>query len=417
MTSDRIAASSPRARSARRQSGFTLIELMISLTIGLFIVIALLTLLISVNRSNGELTKTNRLIENGRFALQLLEADVSHAGYWGGFVPQFDDLSYTATPTYVATGVPDPCPAAWSGGTTTTFATPTYVTNLLAIPLQAYEIPDPVPAPTLSVCANRVVNPQANTDVLFVRHLDPAGGCIPGAGCPAAAGMPYFQMNRCGNSSSPGYSTTTYIFGTTTAAFTLRQRNCTSSPPAAVASTGTLSTITAYVSSLYYIRNYADTVGDGIPTLVRSQFGLVGGVPQYQPEQAFVPGIDGFRVELGVDSVNAAGTTLTMADFQSLIHFPVMTVLSNPTNRADGHPDGAYVHCTTAAPCSEFQFMNTVAVRIYVLARGDSPSPSYVDTKTYQMGSTTMGPFNDRYKRHLFVQTIRLTNVSGRRES
>jgi type IV pilus assembly protein PilW len=61
--------------------------------------------------------------------------------------------------------------------------------------------------------------------------------------------------------------------------------------------------------------------------------------------------------------------------------------------------------------------MNTVAVKIYVLARGDSPSPSYVDTKTYQMGSTTMGPFNDRYKRHLFTQTIRLTNVSGRRET
>ena len=62
-----------------RQPGFTLVELMISMVIGLFIVLALLTLLINVNRNNSELTKTNRVIENGRFALQLLETDVSHA--------------------------------------------------------------------------------------------------------------------------------------------------------------------------------------------------------------------------------------------------------------------------------------------------------------------------------------------------
>jgi type IV pilus assembly protein PilW len=393
-----------------RQAGFTLIELMISLTIGLFIVLALLTLLINVNRNNGELTKTNHLIENGRFALQLLEADVSHSGYWGGFVPSYDDLGNTTAPTDVPSAVPDPC-AAVAGWTAQD------KTNLLGIALQSYEIASPVPTPTLSVCASRVVNPQPNTDVLFVRHLD-TNTCIPGAGgCPAAAGMPYFQLNHCFNMSSPGGSTTTYVFGTTTAAFTLHQRDCTPAVAPGTGTVGTLSPIAAYVSNLYYIRNYADTPGDGIPTLVRSQFGLVGGTPQYQSEQAFIPGIDGFRVELGVDSVSATGAALTTTSFTSAINFPSSAVMINPTNRGDGYPDGAYVHCTTAAPCSAFQLMNTVAVKIYVLARGDSPSPSYVDTKTYQMGSTTLGPFNDRYKRHLFTQTIRMTNVSGRRET
>ena len=77
----------PAWGARRSQSGFTLVELMISMVLGLFIVLALLTLLINVNRNNSEMTKSNRMIENGRFTLQLLEADLSHAGFWGGFVP------------------------------------------------------------------------------------------------------------------------------------------------------------------------------------------------------------------------------------------------------------------------------------------------------------------------------------------
>ena len=80
------------------QAGFTLVEVMISMVIGLLIMLALVTLLIDVNRSNREMSKVNRLIENGRFAMQLLQADISHAGYWGGYIPQFDDLITTGIP-------------------------------------------------------------------------------------------------------------------------------------------------------------------------------------------------------------------------------------------------------------------------------------------------------------------------------
>jgi prepilin-type N-terminal cleavage/methylation domain-containing protein len=99
----------PRRRI--RYSGFTLIELMISVVIGLLILLALITLLVNVSRNNSEMSKTNQIIENGRFALQLLQADISHAGYWGGYVPQFDDLSLgtTAVPNDVPTAVPNPC--------------------------------------------------------------------------------------------------------------------------------------------------------------------------------------------------------------------------------------------------------------------------------------------------------------------
>ena len=61
--------------------------------------------------------------------------------------------------------------------------------------------------------------------------------------------------------------------------------------------------------------------------------------------------------------------------------------------------------------------MNLVAVKLYVLVRSDVVTPGYTDVKTYNLGSTTLGPFNDGFKRHLFTQTIRLVNVSTRRET
>jgi type IV pilus assembly protein PilW len=401
--------------AARRcaQAGFTLVELMVAMVLGLFIVLALVTLLINVNRNNGEMTKTNRIIENGRFASQLLEADVSHAGFLGGFIPSFDDLSTTTVPTDVPTAVPDPCPAGWTGATTTMFATPTYVTNLIGIPIQTYQVSSPVPTPTLSVCGSSVANPQAATDVLFVRHMDETT-CVAGAaGCPA--GMPFFQMNRCFDSASPGYSSTSYVMGATTATFTLRQRDCTSTP--SPGTTGTLAPLWPYVSNLYYVRNYSTTAGDGIPTLVRAQFGLTAGVLGYQAEQALIEGVDGFRVELGIDNVSAMGTAV---NFTQAVIWPNAARLITPSNRGDGYPDGSYVHCTTAgtSPCTAADLMNVVAVKIFILIRSPDKSPGYTDTKTYQLGSAAaVGPFNDGYKRHLFTQTIRLTNISMRRET
>jgi type IV pilus assembly protein PilW len=61
--------------------------------------------------------------------------------------------------------------------------------------------------------------------------------------------------------------------------------------------------------------------------------------------------------------------------------------------------------------------MNVVAVKLYVLVRSDVVTPGYTDEKTYNLGSTTLGPFKDGFKRHLFTQTIRLVNVSSRRET
>lgn len=384
----------------RNQNGFTLVELMVSMVIGLLIILALITLLVNVNRNNTEMTKTNRMIENGRFALQLLEADISHAGYWGGYVPTFDDLTTAGVPSDVPTAVPDPCLAytSWDVPPHTAVGPPkvSYKSNLIGIAVQGYEIPALVPSPTLSVCANKVTSPKANTDVLFVRHVET---CVPGIGaCPAQdAGGLYFQVARCGTAApSPAY-----VFGTTS--FTLTNRDCT-----------TPAEVRKFVSNLYYIRDFAVTAGDGLPTLMRSQFGLTGSTLEHKTAEPMIEGIEGFRVEFGVDNVSDSGVAV---DFTSAIAWANANNLTSPTNRGDGIPDGDFVRCTTATPCTAAQLTNTTVIKLFVLVRSDTPTPGYTDTKTYVMGSSSLGPFNDQYKRHLFTQSIRLTNISSRRET
>ena len=399
-----------------RQFGFTLIELMISIVIGLLILLALTTFLVNVSRNNSEMSKTNRIIENGRFALQLLQADISHAGYWGGYVPQFDDLSLgtTAVPNDVPTAVPNPCLAYtdWLIAPNTIPLTTSYVSSLIGIAVQSYEIPAVVPSPTLSVCSSRVTSPKASTDVLVVRHVET---CVPGEGnCPVYnASNLYLQVARNGTvAPSPAY-----LLSDDASLLTLQKRD------------GTIAELRKFVSSLYYIRNFSVRAGDGIPTLMRSQFDLSGSLLAHKSAEALIEGIEGFRVEFGIDNISDAGiNTITGADsagtiaatnlHSAAIKWAVTTpVNTSPVNRGDGSPDGAYIRCTTAVPCTPAQLMNVVAVKLYVLVRSAEQTPGYSDAKTYNLGSTTLGPYNDGFKRHLFTQTIRLTNVSMRRET
>jgi type IV pilus assembly protein PilW len=392
--------------SRRNEGGFTLVELMISMAIGLFIVLALVTLLANVSRNNGEMGKTNRVIENGRFSLQLLEADVAHTAFWAGYIPQFDDLVRAAVPTDVPSAVPDPCLglASWDDA---------YKANLIGVPIQAYEIPAIVPTPSLPVCGTRVVNPQPSTDVLVVRHTDT---CAAGVGNCAAAtpGDVMMQVDRCTDSSSPNFTSTSFVLGTTS--FTLHNRDCL-----------TPADQYRYVSNLYYVRNYAVTPGDAVPTLMRSRFTGTG----HAAPEALIEGVQGFRVEFGIDNLSDTGGAV---NFGNAITWADTSNLNSPTNRGDGLPD-TYVACTTAAPCTADQLMNAVAAKIHVLVRSEKPTPGYTDSKVYCLGSSCppptasscpaaganprplMGPFCDGFKRHLFTQTVRLVNVSTRRET
>jgi type IV pilus assembly protein PilW len=77
-----ILSTQPLAAS-RRAAGMTLIELMVALAIGAFMMIGAVTVFMQ-SRTTFRVTESMaRLQENGRFVLEALESDIRMAGFWG----------------------------------------------------------------------------------------------------------------------------------------------------------------------------------------------------------------------------------------------------------------------------------------------------------------------------------------------
>lgn len=379
-----------RPAGVRSMRGMSLVELMVSIVIGLVILAALVALFVNTSGSNRELARANSLVENGRLAIELLESDVVHAGFWGPYVPRYDDQTLSGIPDDEPTAVPDPCQDYAADPWTDDDRL-----NFLHVPVQVYD--------SNAVCGGVILDKLANTDVLVVRHAEL---CVAGEGdCEAVQlGKLYFQSSRCGTDLER------YAFGTDDdAVFNLNQMDC-----------ATDSELRRFVSNIYYVRDYAVDPDDGIPTLMRSTFELGPDGLEHQPAVPVIEGIQGFRVELGVDDRSeayAGQPTGTPVDYDAEVDWLDPDTRTTPTNRGDGSPDGAFVSCTTAVPCTVDQLMNVTAVKINLLVRSRDPSPAYSDAKTYQLAGAALGPFDDGFKRHIYVSTLRLPNIAGRRQT
>jgi len=71
--------------SSRTSRGLSLVELLVSLALGLMIISGMLTLLARNSETRGEIEKAGRQVENGRYAIQRLSEDLHHAGFYGEF--------------------------------------------------------------------------------------------------------------------------------------------------------------------------------------------------------------------------------------------------------------------------------------------------------------------------------------------
>lgn len=364
------------SRIRTHQRGFGLIELMVAMTIALILSAATLTLYLNMSRSNSELAKTNSQMEHGRLAIRLLRDDLMHAGFLNGFVPAFDDLTATAVPADYPSAIPAPCApySAWNAQ---------YKTNLIGVPLQLY-------AAVPTGCASVMPSALAGSDVLLIRHV---AGCVTdSANCDANVnGRLYWQTSYC--DSEPRF-----VFDTS--GFTLHRRNCTS-----------VAEKRRFTNNAYYIRDYAVAPGDGIPTLMQSSFDLASGALAQQSAVAMVEGIEAMRLVLGVDNLSDTGAAV---NYNQAVQWASALNRNSPTNRGDGSPDST---CTSATPCSLAQLTNTVVVQVHLLVRNIEPTPGYQSDKTYVLGGETFGPFTDGFQRHVYSTTVRLTNVSARRET
>ena len=236
----------------RHQAGISLVELMISLTLGLIVLAALLTVFSNSSSARAELERTSRQIENGRYAVQLLANDLRVAGFYG-------ELSVGSLP--VPAVLPDPCstdPAVWN----------------TAVPLhvQGYDAGAGAPA-----CLP--IDAKPGSDVLVVRRVKT---CEAGVGAceNVVAGKAYIQNSLCNTDA------TQYVLDYDGAVpFPLRLKDC--ATPAA---------LREYMVNLYYISTNNGS-GQNVPTLTRLE--LNGGVFVPVP---LVEGIEEINIEYGLDN-------------------------------------------------------------------------------------------------------------------
>jgi type IV pilus assembly protein PilW len=346
------------SRGSSRAHGYTLVELMVSIVIGLIVLAALVTLFAGNSRQRGELERANEQTENGRYALQLLSEDLRDAGYLGSFNPG------------TVTG-PNPqllIPAALPNVCATTVAA---LNTAMPLPVQGYYNGAFVPGCLADV--------RAGTDILVVRR---ASTCAVGtAGCdPQVAGGIYLQASGCATEFTAG---TYYVLDTNVGNLNLTQKDCV-----------TAAQLYQYRTHIYFVANN-DKPGDGIPTLKRAELGASGGVLTFNIVP-LVEGIENLQLEYGLDTnVPTTGTP---------------AVYTADPNTYNG--------CAPATCVSYYR--NTVAVQINLLARGQTPTQGYTDTKSYTLGLTAagganvVGPFNDGYKRHTYSTVARLYNPASR---
>jgi type IV pilus assembly protein PilW len=385
----------PRTRQLHK--GFTLVELMVSMTIGLVLVLSMLVLYTNIARNQAQLGNTSRQVENGKFALQILQDDLRHAGFWGDYLPRFDDRG-VANPEDVPNALPNPCLAYSSANWTAA-----YTRNLMGISVHG---DSSASGTVFSSECNTLLTNRANvtnvpTDVLMVRYAD---NCTTGQpNCDAeTAGRLYFQSSRCAQEIAAGNR---FVLNTT--GLTLKS-NIKCVFPAAVPPVVPPDTIAGkrrLVSNIYYVRSFSVTAGDGIPTLMRSSFNLEGTTLAHRTPEPLIDGIEAFRVEYGIDNIGRNGAA---ANYNLGL---------GAINRGDGVPD-VYITCPKSGgtACNVGDMFHVVSARIHVLARNIEPTPGHTDTKTYVLAGTPYGPFDDRFIRRAYSTTVRLMNPAGRRE-
>jgi type IV pilus assembly protein PilW len=337
-----------------RQAGLSLVELMIAIAVGLILLAGMTALISRQSSARAELDKSGRQIENGRYALTLLAADIEHAGFYG---------QYGGTLT-VPAALPDPCATDAAS-----------IDAGLALPLQGYDAPATVPAP-LSGCLDDADH-VAGTDILVVRRFE-ASATLPTVATANEAGRVYVQttpdaiVTGVGPDPDPAAPML----------YTLKQKDVTTPAP-----------LRRYVQHIYFIspcHRYAGgassctaAADDGrpVPTLKRLEIGAVGGTTSFVTTP-LVEGIENLQFDYGIDPNGGGAAAVPFATDPALAQWP-----------------------------------NVMAVQVSILARNTEPSTGYSDAKTYTLGeSGSVGPFNDAYKRHVYTGLVRAVNISARKE-
>lgn len=287
-------ASHKKHPARRPQSGFSMVELLIAVALGIILSWAILDVTLTSSRTAREVELTSEMVENGRYLSQLLKSEVHLAGFYGR-VSRYIDATVAAQP--------DQC----TGLSTAS------LTDGISFPIYGQ---DGVAAGT-KICGGDTL--LAGSDTLLIRRADTQ-----------------FINTTTGLNASQHYIQETvsgYVLqtGTNNASFNLLEKD------------GSVAAIREFHQTIYYVDD----------SNVFKRLRLVNGA--YQPEP-LVEGVDDFQVVYGIDRsgdgiANAdAGNPAyveipaTAADWQNVVSLKIFLVLSS-TQPGPGLADGkAYTY-------------------------------------------------------------------------
>lgn len=362
-----------------RQQGLSIIELMISMAIGLLILAGLVTMFVNSSANQRELQRSSIRIENGRYAMDAMTQDLHHAGYYGQYFLNV-----------VPTTAKDPCDL-----------TSAAMIAAAGFPIQAYSAASATARPDLSAttCATAqsnilsTANLNPGSDVLVIRRTNTDLLAI---GSVAVSGEIYLQANpveaefQVGSGAAIAATLTNSKANGGTATIMNAQRT-------AAAEIRKLRVHIYFVAPCSrpngggdVCTGASDDGGSPIPTLKRLEMIGASGSRTF----TVVPiaeGIEYLQLSYGID--NAPATVNSATGF-----------------KGDGVPD-TNLRAPTLA-----DHANIVEAKVSLLARNNDATQGFTDTKTYLVGSYSLGPYNDRFKRSVFDSNIRMTNLSSRRE-
>jgi type IV pilus assembly protein PilW len=324
---------------SKRSHGFTLVELMVAMTLGLLLCVAITKLYLGVRSGFDRDEEVVRMQDDARQAVRNLGNDLSTAGFWADLV------------------------------------LPGAVTKDLSLAVGT----DCGPAAS----PNWIYDPVTGANALSVTGVDNATGSSANAAysCISAgeilAGTDVIAVKRVAGARLTGAAVTNKVYLRTNGTLGLLYKEPANSPPAV--------TIPApfteweYRPAIYYIRNFANVAGDGIPTLCRKVLVYGAGAPNVNTE-CLAQGIENLQVEYGLDP------------------------------DGDAQPN-VFVPSPTLA-----QLQTAVAARIYVLARSTDADPQYTNAKTYQLSNAASYTPNDKFYRRVFSLTVGFHNLSSLRK-
>jgi type IV pilus assembly protein PilW len=239
-----------------RQSGVTLVELMVAMVLGLILLAGVLTVFVGAKHGFNRNQNVGRMQEDARFAIEELTRDLSMAGFYAELV---DPASVTADATL---DVGTDCGPAGEKNWIFQLVRPDGQPDSVNVVDNATG----AEAAAAFGCID-AASFQDSTDVVAVKR-------VLGAPAPAlTAGRTYVRTN----------DTVGLLYVDPT-------------PTVIAAATGDWE----YAPRIYYIRTYANVPGDGVPTLCRKT--LEAGAPPTMVDSCIAQGIEDLQIDWGLDS-------------------------------------------------------------------------------------------------------------------